>query len=124
MLRASGWSLSRLARKYKKDHTTILYHCQKWGVVQFQPPRTIPEMEFEAREVQKRKANPKQVVPHKYDYLLTKDGPINEGKSYKEYLEDAKKQKDGAQWYRLYARSTNFQEEKRAEDNPEGFGMV
>lgn len=32
-LRRAGWSYSALGRKYGKDHTTIMYHCNEHGVV-------------------------------------------------------------------------------------------
>ncbi len=102
-LRAMGWGFSELGRKYGKDHTTIMYHCQKFGVVAFEPPPLMPNIEWIVERETDNIFTRQQKGRSKYDYLLLEaDGKINEGKSYKQYIEDAKKQKDG-QWYRLYA---------------------
>jgi hypothetical protein len=103
-LRVLGWSYSKLGRYFHKDHTTIIYHCVKWGIVPFKLPPPVPEIEFEdVVSYKKKKKEPRTF--YKYSVLLDdeQDGPINPGKSYKQYLEDAKKQKHGAQWYRLFA---------------------
>ena len=31
-LRSLGWSFKRLGIKFKKDHTTVMYHCQRAGI--------------------------------------------------------------------------------------------
>lgn len=40
-LRKKGWSATRLANKYKVDHTTILYHCEKQAVTPVGHKETI-----------------------------------------------------------------------------------
>ncbi len=93
-MRLLGWSYSAIGRHFHKDHTTILYHCVKFGIVPFKKPPVMPVIEFETPV-----SNPEKV--YKYQYLFDQDGPINPGKPYKQYLEDAKKQQH-SQWYRLY----------------------
>jgi len=77
-LRENGWSYSSLGRRYHKDHTTIIYHCQKWNVYKLppQPPPILDEEDI---------APPLPPVRlYKYDYILNE--PVCKGKRYHEYL--------------------------------------
>jgi hypothetical protein len=84
-LRRSGWSFSALGFKYGKDHTTIMHHCKKHGVVSQIPVYTsrgnVPRPMF-IEEVRKN------FIPGKYDEYLSQ--PTNPGKTYKQYLAEAK----------------------------------
>lgn len=101
-MRVLGWTYSAIARHFHKDHTTIMYHCLKWGIKPFQTPPPVPEITFEDQEsYKKKKSPPLQQKEYKYQYLFDQDGPINEGKPYQEYLQDAKKQQSGGAGYYL-----------------------
>lgn len=86
VLRRAGWSYSSLGRKYRKDHTTIMHHCKKHAVVPLVPvfnPRENNMKMIPVMVVEKR------FVPGKYDAYLAQQ--TNPGKSYKQYLAEAKK---------------------------------
>ena len=118
-LRMKGWSYSALGRMFHKDHTTIMYHCQKFGIV-FNKPTPIEDIFFIEEQESEPLPLPK---PHKYDYLFEKDGPINKGKTYAQYIEDAKKQKYG-HWYRVVGTGNgiHFTRLTKKEDQEGGFG--
>lgn len=80
-LRQRGWSYSRLGRLFEKDHTTIMYHCRKLGVVPHQPiPKAAKEIDFTLYEYR----NKLPELPHPFDSLIYEKR--NPGKSYREYL--------------------------------------
>lgn len=41
-LRRQGWSFPSIARKFKRDHSTIFAHCKKYGVVPLVPVQRKP----------------------------------------------------------------------------------
>ncbi len=105
MRKDQNLSYSELGRIFHKDHTTIMYHCLKWGAgnperVAKRGMRILVMPGEEYFEYDESKFTQKE---RKYDYLFD-EGPINKGKTYKQYLEDAKKQKTAGGWYRLFAK--------------------
>lgn len=134
-LRVLGWSYSKLGRYFHKDHTTIIYHCNKWGIQPFQKPPPVPKIEYEERE--EPEAPPKKV--YKYlDLMEKQDGPINPGKSYKEYLKEALQRPIEKRYYQIYYENNDephditlhlaiiaaIEEEERAKDNAESAVVV
>lgn len=107
------WSYSALARKYGKDHTTIMHHIKRVGLWIPKPVLVI------VRPRKKRTAYflPPPVIvppqtPHKYDHLLYEQEP-NKGKTYAQYLKEAKKGKKGKIYrqiapYRSVRQAPNF----------------
>lgn len=71
---------------YGKDHTTIIYHCLKHGVVS--KPKVVRILE----KLHPSKPAPPEKKVHKYDYIFNE--PRNPGKSYKEYLAEAMERPD------------------------------
>lgn len=91
-LRAQGWTFAALGRKYGKDHTTIIHSCKKFSVVPNQPVRNerikkgLPgSFQMEEKSVLKKKKR----IQDKYAYIF--DEPVNPGKTYEQYLAEAKK---------------------------------
>ena len=121
-LRKAGWTLPRLALAYSVDHSTILYHCQKHDVkpetnvrIGIEPKERLPKVtKFEVPTVRERpvKVEPTPDLPPKYAHLL--DTHENKGKSYKEYLKDAKARPRGAlrPWIKNYMGFTPSKKEK------------
>ena len=84
-LRKQGWSYNRLGLKYDRDHTTIIYWCQKMGV----SPATHDKIKISRAVItMKQKTIVQSVISPKY-----KEDKINEGKSYQEYLQEEMKRK-------------------------------
>lgn len=91
-LRSKGMSYSKLGRIYKKDRTTIMFHCRKYGIqIGISPSiRTLPiaskfnQMPVESVQIFKSK-HPK--LPHKYEYLF--EEKTSGGKTYAEYLAES-----------------------------------
>ncbi len=86
-LRIQGWSTISLGAKYNRDHTTILYHCKKYGIEPGKLPiAEIPNIKFTIDE-------PEEFTPktppkiYKYAHLFFNE-KINEGKSYREYIDE------------------------------------
>lgn len=75
-LRRQGWSVLKIAREYRVDHTTVVYHCKKYKVKKGKPiffdepavsvPIKLPDKKEEAPQV---KYNPGKVCY--MDYLKT-----------------------------------------------------
>lgn len=133
-LRSEGWGYSALARRYKKDHSTIIYHCQRLNVKQNELlPEDLAKKEFlieladttSGRAVKERKI--KSLVLPKYAYLM--DEPVNRGKTYKEYLAEALKRPIEKRYHDIYYRNfgvtrlAQHQEEERSEDYFPDSGM-
>lgn len=103
-LYATGeWSSAALGRKYGKDHTTILHHAKKAGIVP--DPNASrrkrvapPSAKFMIPQRAKSKLAPP--VVDKYAYLF--DPPINPGKTYAEYQAEALKRPAEAHYAGLY----------------------
>jgi hypothetical protein len=69
-LRRENWSLTKLAEKYKVDHTSILYQCRKYEIV----PGATHQIVVQTR---------KEIPLWKKDF----DGEtLCAGRTYKEYL--------------------------------------
>lgn len=130
-LRVLGWTYSKLGRYFHKDHTTIIYHCVKWGIVPFQKPPPVPKMVNEEEIIQVREKR-----FYKYADIFERDGPVNPGKSYKEYLKEASRRPDEKRYHDIYykkydgpprnrsTRLTFFEQEARTEIDSESFGLV
>lgn len=96
-LRQLGWSLKRIGQKFGRDHTSILFHCQKYGIV---PDGEVipatPTIKRSVKKTVKHKAPPPEVpaeplvIESLADIVMKKDGKRNPGKSYREYLAEAK----------------------------------
>jgi hypothetical protein len=91
--RRNGASLLFLGRKYKKDHTTILYHCKRHGVV---PLVVIPKVSRTQAQIEIEYDASYMIPEEQLDFLEqtflpADEGPINPGKSYFSYLRAAMK---------------------------------
>lgn len=91
-LRKQGWSYSALGRRYGKDHTTILYHCEKANVAPEVPVviqktfknEKIINVAIEPKEKEIPKPPPK---PDKYANIISpKEKKL---RSYASYLKEA-----------------------------------
>jgi hypothetical protein len=90
-LRRQGSTYSELGRKYGKDHTTIMHSCKKFGVF---PNMPMPQVIKLKKGIDKLFLDDEKPVVHrniqdKYAYIF--DEPVNPGKSYEEYMADARK---------------------------------
>lgn len=78
-----GWPSNKIGRKFGKDHSTILYHLRKLGVAPrgrgYYPPAPLQNIVVSLGNY------------NKYDYLFNE--PVNQGKTYKEYLKASGKSK-------------------------------
>lgn len=72
-LRRQGWSFSAIGLLYNKNHSTIIHHCKKHGVVPL-----VEVLKHDLGVPLKYKEPPKP--PGKYDHLF--DEVINHGKLY------------------------------------------
>lgn len=95
VLRSQGMSYTALGRKYGKDHTTIMYHCRRFGIT---PPRKPLAYKREKVYIDPAYIPP---PPHKYDSIWNEK--INPGHSYKYLL---KKARERDAWYQTHARTT------------------
>ena len=77
-----GWSSVMLGRKYGCDHTSILAQVKKAGI---SISRHRKRIYIKIQPIITYK-------PEKYDHLI--DEPCNPGKTYREYLEDARLKKE------------------------------
>lgn len=140
------WTYSALGRHFHKDHTTIMYHCQRLGI---RPPQ-VDEDELERRRRNKelivevrqwraaKQQKPKPVS--KYAHLL-EDEVLNPGKSYKEYLADALTRPIEKRYHEIYYKTyeglphkdyytgittlaTILEEETRGEHHPDSPDVV
>lgn len=78
LLRKGGWSYAKIGEKYDRDHSTIIYWCQKCHLTLSHKVKRIPY----------------RPLP-KINITYVKEENINTGKSYKEYLEAEQKRKLG-----------------------------
>lgn len=101
-LRVLGWSYSALGRHFHKNHTTIMYHCIKWQIVPLKQPPPVPKMQYTEEEVEllKEAAAPPKV--YKYPDPFAKDGPINPGKTYKQYIAESLKRETERNYHKTY----------------------
>ena len=93
MLRQKGVGPSDLGKHYDVDHSTIIYHCKRYGVIL---PRqmiraTITQVVKDG--IQVSEARPKVVVTiHSTRVLTDWNGEIlNRGKTYAEYVAEAQR---------------------------------
>lgn len=90
-LRRQGVSYSELGRKYGKDHTTIMHSCKKFGVV----PNTPMPQGINLKKASDTPLNEEEEpvvklnIQDKYAYIF--DQAVNPGKTYQEYLAEARK---------------------------------
>lgn len=91
-LRKQGWSYNRLGLKYDRDHTTIIYWCQKMGVV----PKTEKRIIVQGFQTSLKKITTVDSIMVSPKLPLEK---INSGKSYREYLEEERKRKYGKLYF-------------------------
>jgi hypothetical protein len=118
-LYATGeWTSVTLGRKYGKDHSTILHHMKKLGIVP-DPDATARRLErspshrgkkmrvkFSAKLLKHHECQPKvkrAPVADKYAYLFAPD-VINRGKTYAEYLAEALTRPAERHYHELYGR--------------------
>lgn len=85
-LHNAGFPSTFIAKKFGKDHTTILYHLRKLGVPRglgrgYRRPMVAVSVMVISTTVQAQVRIPKTSP---YDHLF--EEPICQGKSYKEYL--------------------------------------
>lgn len=96
-LRAQRVSTVSLAARYSVDHSTIIYHCKKHGLV-------IPRKK--SAQTGEISVNVTDMVGVKARVVMTNNGidlrmdaidgtPVNPGKTYAEYLEIALARKEG-----------------------------
>ena len=133
-LRAEGWGYSALGREFGKDHTTIMYHCQRLGLTRHKPaPKEVDDLQFKIEELDTENYNTRPAVTSKYAHLLGEE-KINPGKkNYAEYLAEALTRPTEKRYYEIYyghydgpkhehgsglALITLLEEEARSEDNP------
>lgn len=98
-LRLGGWKYRRLAEVYRVDKSTIRHWCDKYGI---QPQIPEAKIGLEQREEVKltlvelvrvvKKLPVSQV--HKYQALFDEEDNVNPGKSYAEYVAEAKKRRE------------------------------
>jgi hypothetical protein len=108
LLRAQGWSTIALGNRYQKDHTTIVYHCKKHGVSV--PPRITESGTLPIKEV----SAPAR-LPSRDKYAYAYEEPINNGKSYKEYLREQKMRESKKLTVVSVSLVTSFVEEPKTE---------
>lgn len=99
-MRVLGYSYSALGRYFHKDHTTILYHCKKWGIVPLQRAPTPPELPENDEPEVLVIVRERKIL--KYPDPFEKDGPINPGKSYKEYIAESLKRTTERNYHKTY----------------------
>lgn len=84
--RSNGLSYKRLASKYRVDHTSIIYWCQKYNIKKCLP---LPEFTVKVKKkVKYAKTHPKIIIApnpkDKYAYIWAEK--VSSGKPYKDYL--------------------------------------
>lgn len=91
-----GLSTLTIGRILNKDHTTILHHLRKFGIVKGTKRVIVRKIRFQPiripRPVNTPPPSPPPPPPQKrakYDDLF--DEPVNPGKSYEQYLRDSGK---------------------------------
>ena len=94
MLRQKGVGPSDLGRHYSVDHSTIIYHCKRYGIVM---PRTAPKATITqviTNGMQVSDARPKVVVTISTARVVTDwNGEVlNKGKTYGEYIAFTRRQ--------------------------------
>jgi hypothetical protein len=107
-LRAKGWTYSELGRKYGKDHTTIMHSCKKFGVVPNQPvpAQRIPKVPSDPFQEEERPMKKKKKIQDKYAYIF--DEPVNPGKTYAQYMADARKRPAERQYMETWGSEPNW----------------
>lgn len=104
-MRLSGAGPSLLGQRYGVDHSTIIYHCKRNGVVMPRGKQNILAsgvITINAEEIQIRRQ--RIVVRATGPMILTDshDGSrINPGKNYAEYIEERKKREEAAFWAKV-----------------------
>jgi len=83
-LRKEGWSLLALARKYNRNHATILYHCKRRNV----RPQVLKVLQrslivFHTKPIPKKQAKPGD------KYLDLIDEKVGPTKSYRQYKKES-----------------------------------
>ena len=97
-LRRKGMTFAAIGKLYGKDHTTIVHHCKKYGVVPDGTVLTKLETGFlyrtekrvaidQARE-EIRRIKKKRMADEKVKYRLILEEPRAQGKLYSEYLKE------------------------------------
>ena len=80
-MRRAGHSLKSIGRHFGRDHTTILYHCQKAGLSELRSVRNkVLVIDLEIREEVKEPV----IEPEPSEIM-------NLGKNYEDYLAEEKK---------------------------------
>jgi len=123
------WNYSALGRYFKRDHTTIMYHFRRLGMATGKQ-RGVEMYKLRGLETlsqyKKRQALAiiQPVSIHKYDFIFTEK--LNPGKTYKEYLAEAKKRTTERNYIKTYyaTRFTKKAHEKRGRGDAEGFRAV
>lgn len=96
-LRREGWSLLRLALKFNRSHCTVLYHCKRNGVEPEQQRIKIPKFLVHTRPSSFKRRIKIRKPGDKYLDLI--DEPVQQGKSYKEYLAESLQRKAERDYY-------------------------
>lgn len=99
--RNEGWSFSALARRYNRDHTTILSQIRRQvpdEYLEWHNKRTTKKLKPKDKRIKVRlfgadsglnhHPDP-EIVEAQREHLLDAEGPINYGKSYKEYVAES-----------------------------------
>lgn len=94
--RSLGMGFSELGRKYGKDHTTIIYHCKRYGVTPAVAPPDLGTL-----EVVPSYEPPPPREKYKYQHLLEEED-LNPGKTYKQYLAEALKRPVEKRYHEIY----------------------
>ena len=82
-MRQDGYSFHDIGRYFNKDHSTIVYHCQKAGISFPRSPIKKLVMERIGNARERKSKDPKPYI---------EDGDvINRGKNYEDYLDDENK---------------------------------
>lgn len=84
LYRTGEWTHVQLGEKYGKDRTTIMHHIKKAGI-----PTVKREKKPVPVKIGKQKPVKSEPVVDKYAHVY--DPPVNKGKRYQDYLEEALK---------------------------------
>lgn len=92
-MRFEGYSHKEIARAFGCDHSTVVYHCQKYkvarGVRGFLPSIDFSnneEVRIAIESDRKNSIRQRKAPPHKYGKRIF--ASVNRGKNYEEYLRD------------------------------------
>ena len=81
-LRREGYSFVFIANQFGKDHTTIIYHCQKAGLAKIRGKRKLAMIDLIKSHQQVEETT-----------FCIEEEVINSGKNYADYLEEEKNRK-------------------------------